>query len=319
MRYLFFLVLLANVLLLLWQFQQGKLMPQAYENNGRVTTQLQQDILLVNEWQAANQENTTAVTSTSANSSAQKIQNLSKETSLQQQFRDEIIATIPSSLSSTAAVNQPDFTSEQIVLAEKPEGSEPKGREVDQLNAIEMEIVDESATVIQEQSVAESAEHITKSYCVQFGPLSDMQGFIKWLNSLSFKATHFKQFNQEEQVISSYLVYYPAAETYAASKANLKLLQEQGQTDLWLFRKGDMRGAISLGLFSQQSRALRIKEKLIKQGIAVEMRPRYKTVKQDFAKLKWRITEQDIKQILESWQQTQPGEDFKLLPDCTTL
>jgi len=116
-----------------------------------------------------------------------------------------------------------------------------------------------------------------KTICYQVGPFADIDKLVRWRQFNKINPVSLKQFNKKIQSVSSYLVYYPAAETYAKSKENALMLKREGIDDLWLFRRGELKGIVSLGLFTKEDRALSLKEKLVKSGLDVEIMRRYKT------------------------------------------
>ncbi|NOQ76365.1 MAG: hypothetical protein GQ475_00960 [Methylococcaceae bacterium] len=63
------------------------------------------------------------------------------------------------------------------------------------------------------------------------------------------------------------------------------MLKKRGISDFWLFRKGELKGAISLGLFAKETRALALQNKFSKTGLNVEIMPRYKTETVWYAKI----------------------------------
>jgi len=114
-------------------------------------------------------------------------------------------------------------------------------------------------------------------YCYQIGPFNNKAELNAWQKSNKLESSSLHVFNKESQIISGYLVHYPAVDDFSESKNNVKLLRSKGITDLWLFRKGELKGIISLGLFVEEKRALHLKNKLVKKGLAVEIMQRYKT------------------------------------------
>lgn len=124
-----------------------------------------------------------------------------------------------------------------------------------------------------------------KTICYQVGPFADINKFEKWRQFNKVNSESLKRFNKEIQSVSSYLVYYPAAETYAQSKKNVLMLKREGIEDFWLFRSGELKGNVSLGLFTKEDRALSLKEKLVKSGLDVEIMQRYKTESAFYAQI----------------------------------
>jgi len=112
--------------------------------------------------------------------------------------------------------------------------------------------------------------------CYHVGPFANQDALNIWRKLNKIDKDSVSRFNKEIDVVSRYLVYFPAAETFSQSRKNVQRLKQKGITDYWLFRRGELRGAISLGLFAKKSRALSMQEKLVKAGFAIEMKERYK-------------------------------------------
>jgi hypothetical protein len=73
------------------------------------------------------------------------------------------------------------------------------------------------------------------------------------------KTFKFELVQQEQQYISSYLVLTLAANSYQEAKAWEMSIKQQGINELWLFTRGSFKWRISLGLFSTQSKAEKVK------------------------------------------------------------
>jgi hypothetical protein len=58
-----------------------------------------------------------------------------------------------------------------------------------------------------------------------------------------------------------------------------------GITDYWLFKTGNLKGAISLGLFEKAVDALALKEKFFNKGINVDIRESYSNESVLFARV----------------------------------
>jgi len=127
-----------------------------------------------------------------------------------------------------------------------------------------------------DESNVEQAVPDNINYCYHVGPFANHNALNRWRKLNEIDKDAVSRFNKEHDVVSSYLVYYPAAETFAQSRKNVQLLKQKGITDYFLFRKGEIKGAISVGLFIKKSRALSLQEKLVKQGLTIEIKERYK-------------------------------------------
>ncbi|MCK5190244.1 MAG: hypothetical protein KAR12_09345 [Methylococcales bacterium] len=135
-----------------------------------------------------------------------------------------------------------------------------------------------------DESNEEQAEPVI-NYCYHVGPFANNAVLNTWRKSNKIDAGFVSRFTKENNVVSSYLVYFPAAETYAQSTKNVQRLKQKGITDYWLFRRGELKGAISLGLFVKKSSALSLQEKLVKAGFTIEIKERYKKEQSLFAEI----------------------------------
>ena len=131
--------------------------------------------------------------------------------------------------------------------------------------------------LLNDREPAKNKTQQEKIFCYQVGPFVNSNKLEGWRRLNKFNSDSLKQFNKEIQKVASFLVYYPAAATYAKSKENALMLEQKGIEDFWLFRSGELKGIVSLGLFIKEDRALSLKEKLVKSGLNVEIMQRYKT------------------------------------------
>jgi hypothetical protein len=118
---------------------------------------------------------------------------------------------------------------------------------------------------------SERSLQVKQSYCYEIGPFDGQDTLDKWL---ALNKKDINSFQQIEKVINKnprYLVYYPAADSFELAKENEQLFKNMGVTDIWLFRKGEFKGAISFGLFGKESSALDLQTKLADMGLDVDI------------------------------------------------
>ena len=128
-------------------------------------------------------------------------------------------------------------------------------------------------------------EQVKKNYCYEVGPFKTYHRVEEWRKSNHINASSLKRFKKNIKFASSYLVYHPAEDTFEQSKKIAKGYKKKQISDIWLFRKGDLRGAISFGLFRKQKSAYRLQKKLIKNGLNVEILERNKTREVNYARV----------------------------------
>lgn len=349
MKYAFFVVVLANVILFLWEFQHGGF--QHETDYSRQASNKQ--ILLLSEWlqqEAANKEAVadvivaepeTVIESSATDQQpkdsdtaivvAQKVNEPGVETEQselviadQEQSAEpgilddeEVVAVNDESKSleakeastseeqktepeATLVVEQEPETQKvktalpELVVADKGKSAESgisnKDGLVDQLKTAAK--VDEREAALQSHEDVQSTSKVVEpelpakvEVCYEVGPFSDQKQLQKWLASEGIKDKP-ESFYKEEPFVSSYLVYYPASETMAESKRNVTMLQNKGIEELWLFKKGEMMGAISLGLFKEKPHAEKLFQKLLNKGINVKITERFKSEQRLYTKVR---------------------------------
>ena len=113
--------------------------------------------------------------------------------------------------------------------------------------------------------------------CLDIGPFKDKDSAREWLNSIE---THLKSpeiIEKEIQGPLKYIVYFPAAETFEKSEANVDMLKELGAKDVWLFRQGELRGIVSLGVFFQLDRAEIVQNRFKEKNVDIKIMERQLT------------------------------------------
>lgn len=148
--------------------------------------------------------------------------------------------------------------------------------------------------------------------CFEAGPFTNEQDYKAWANRLG---DFIQPIKRDEQVISGYLVYYPAAKTPEQSKADLQMLKDKGVKDLWLLTQGAEQGQISLGAFDKEEKAVLMKNALLAKGINAEVRARHKANTQRFAVVRG---ESNVIENLEILKKAYPSITVKKIDGAIT-
>lgn len=83
---------------------------------------------------------------------------------------------------------------------------------------------------------------------------------------------------QEQTYISSYLVLTLPARSLQEAEARAQAMRQQGIDDLWLFRKGEFKWRISLGLFRAKEKALKEQKRFVERTTeTLEVAPSHQT------------------------------------------
>ncbi|OAI04826.1 hypothetical protein [Methylomonas methanica] len=112
------------------------------------------------------------------------------------------------------------------------------------------------------------------NHCYEAGPFSDQDALRRWANTE--RLAEFKAMNKSIIVASDFQVYYPAGKDAEQTRINKMMLKAKGFNDVWPVSDGDIKGAISLGVFNDRQRATLYKNQLADQGVKVEIRQRNK-------------------------------------------
>jgi len=250
MKIIFFLVLLINIIFFLWEFNIGDSHIQKEPKNESETKQ----ILLLSELPRESQE------------------------------RIEVLASNEGSIESIDTNSENEFINSVDLAVQQQVELTQESSLVDYSWLIEEKILNnnesgEAEAVIQNKSLLKGSKGNSlekTTFCYQVGPFLNEKLLTDWIAVNNINIDSVTQFNKETTKVTGYLVYYPQAKTYEESKQHVQLLESKGITEFWLFRKGELKGNISLGLFVKESRALGLKNKFIATGINVEVMTRYR-------------------------------------------
>lgn len=299
MKYAFFVVVLANVILFFWEFQHGGF--QHETDYSRQASDKQ--ILLLSEWLDQQETEKLRVAENAAviesPENPEQVQVSEGQVPEPQTAVTEIAELDTVDTAAGGQVQQIEKQATEIVIAEPVDETasgipnEEEQMEVSESSTSDNGIVlaslaqgetKEAASEIESEQAPEIEE------CYEVGPFSNEQQLKKWLASQEIEGQP-ETFSREEQVVSTYLVFYPASETMAESKRNVTMLQNKGIEELWLFKKGEMMGAISLGLFKEKPRAVKLFQKMRSKGINVNITERFKSEQRLYAKVRQAIAD----------------------------
>ena len=290
MKIFFFLVLLSNIIFFLWEFNSVQIDNQVASSS----TEEKQIFLLA---ELAKKENISDLDEqqfleeVEVGLGNQPIKSSDAVSKVENGFIDGENAKILSSpeeqelLSTVAPVisNSGDIklsTAENIKSLEIVRGTKFL-EEKSELNKVAIE----QAVVIKTDSEDSSKTVKETSFCYQVGPFLREEALLDWLEENSIDLTLVTKLNKDIKRVTGFLVYYPKADTYEASKSHIQLLESKAVNDFWLFRKGELKGHISLGLFVKERRALLLQQKLLDMGVNAAVMTRYKTEVEWYAKV----------------------------------
>lgn len=255
MKALFFLILLANAAVFMWEYKTGALENYNYE------VELPQDL--------------------------EPIRLVSESVPAQPQPSTEPMPIVDASgqggqldKPEAKATDQVSSSPEQLAQVE---------------NEVPARALQEKNQPVENPAASAKTEERPENKCYEAGPFATETDYQTWLKQLPVTNPDLKQIYKEGHVISSYLVYYPAGDTDEQAQDNIKRLKEKGITDLWLIRKGEDAGLISLALFKGESRAQVMKDELKRQkDIDAQVKPKYVAGKVRYVQIKVNINDSDL-------------------------
>ena len=298
MKILFFIALLVNIIFFLWEFNSGDLnspMPVA-----KVDKNETKQILLLSELPKNNDEKSLVIAENTIDVNEQ-VPPLEINTSADSETKSGIneIDNQEIELADATIVEKPGNNS----ATEKElmdNGIEQKNSIKDfenlatsvQINSAETSIELEEKAFTQERNKEEvtissvfnnneseiKQTEPDKTFCYRAGPFVDHEALNAWIKLNKINVDSLSQLKKDRKIEMRYLVYYPAAENLSKSRKNIQILERMGITDYWMFRKGEMKGAISLGLFSNEKRALLLQEKFTNMGLDLKTKQLHKIV-----------------------------------------
>lgn len=292
MKILFFLVALANVVLFMWEFKSGAFVP--VHKTGQLADASRKQILLVSELpKPSGAIAATDLINTPETDVKNKLTPLFPlvldRSSAKNNFATESGVISENRLESVLperAANKIEFEPKIAANTATPiaptqrvekESLEPQTNQADKAVIEKTEAAPEPVHVKPDVVAKTEVNKTAKpDVCYEAGPFADNSAYQLWLKRLNVDEEAVTPFRREGDAVSAYQVYYPAAETMEKSEANVQMLKAQGISDLFLMRKGEEQGQISLGVFSKEQRALLMQSQMLAKGIKAEIKPKYK-------------------------------------------
>jgi hypothetical protein len=232
------------------------------------------------------------------------------ETTEQNADLDQEQILLVSELKNVPQVMAPAPVSEQPIA--ETAATDEAGKPALVAEPLPAESIDKSAfekTTANDSNISDADKIEERSY--EVGPFANKKIYQSWVSRLKDIKSEIKPINRDEQIVSNYMVYYPAAQTELESEDNIKMLKSHGIKDLWPLT-GEDKGNISLGLFIKEETALTMKNELLAKGINAEVKARYKANSQKYALIKG---DDKLIERLDVLKKTYPELLVKQIPD----
>ena len=120
---------------------------------------------------------------------------------------------------------------------------------------------------IADSANATSHPMVVPPTCARVGPFSSQEADVL-ITHLPEHLTLYSDIVEEYTKADAYYVMIPALPSREEGNRKMQELADAGVKDTWLFRSGEYRNAISLGLFTREASATRHAERIAKKGFA---------------------------------------------------
>lgn len=137
--------------------------------------------------------------------------------------------------------------------------------------------------IVKPKANSQAADQNYPVMCSEIGPFTDQLAAANWMASRSLRG---QMIYKDLFTPSDYQVYYPPAKTVEQTRIQKLMLNAKGFTDIWQIPGGELKGAYSLGVFSDLARATVYKNQLAEQGVKAEIVARQKKQPRLFVRIK---------------------------------
>ncbi|CAL1241255.1 hypothetical protein [Candidatus Methylocalor cossyra] len=135
--------------------------------------------------------------------------------------------------------------------------------------------------------------------CFRLGPLATREQATALLDLIK---THVEQAGIEArpgEVPDGWWVLFPKADNLDAARANRRELAKKGVRDMWVFEKGPLQGAISLGLYNTREQAEAGQRQFADKNVVTDVVPRLVRGRVYWVKIPWRRPALELEEIIQ--------------------
>ncbi len=273
MKWLFLLLLIINIGIFAWGYQHEQVKRQTTVEAGTDVG----DMRLISELE---EDEKREIADDGAEVVIAKAEQAVAEHITAQEEGDVQTATIEAVEDEDAAVTEKvveDKKSQPEDTAKAESVSEPKEEKVKKVEEAEgqQEVASKDDAPKQKEKKQVRGENGAVRRCGIIGPLKDRQVAKDVVEDLSGSEIEAKLERKIEKEQIGYWVVIPPVEDGSQAQAKIDELAQVGLKDIWHFRGGGMKNAISLGMFAKKENAENFSKEVLKKGFKTEMQPRY--------------------------------------------
>lgn len=138
----------------------------------------------------------------------------------------------------------------------------------------------------------------TSSNCYRIGSFNDAEAARMAQEQIAGQIPAAAVMAKPEESVEGYWLLYPKARDLDAARHHRAMLQQKGIKDVWLIDKGEMQGAISLGLFSTREEAESHRIKMLAQNIQSQIQVRMVRNERYWVQFQWLESRQKLDEAL---------------------
>lgn len=135
--------------------------------------------------------------------------------------------------------------------------------------------------------------------CYQIGPAQTRAEADNLLDLLKSQAPDANIVTLSGDVPEGWWILYPKAINLDVARANRRALAEKGVVDAWLFEKGPLQGALSLGLYKTREEAEAARKPFMDKNIVTEIAPRLVRGQVFWLKIPWHRPALELEEIVQ--------------------
>jgi hypothetical protein len=152
--------------------------------------------------------------------------------------------------------------------------------------------------------------------CFRIGPAPTKARAGELLDLIKTHAGEASVETKPGEVPSGFWILYPKAASMDAARENRQMLLGKHVTDMWVFDRGPLRGAISLGLYGSRDQAEVAQKQFTNKGIVTEIVPRMVRGRVFWVRIPWRRPVLELEEIVQLLNTQDPDSRIPSLVPC---
>jgi len=154
------------------------------------------------------------------------------------------------------------------------------------------------------------------SRCLEIGPYANTTEAEELQQLLRPHAAGITVMSRPQSQSENWWVLIPKAENMTIARERRQMLLDKGIKDFWLFNKGELQGAISLGLHETREKAEAAQRQLTEKGIVSEIVPRLTRSEAYWIHIPWNRPPLAMEEIIQTFRMQNAELKIPALSAC---